>query len=937
MAYFDLSNSNFQKNKSRRAKIWGISLISVCALVLIFALTNIVPIVKDFLLGVFGLSIYPLSIIALIVGIALVNNKKYVMPFKYVLYLATVSLVVLMLVNIIVLGNPNNSFADYLIMTYNYKFTGGGLFAGVLLAPFLKTIGLAGTIIILAVVLVVFVALIADFLHSIKTFGYEKNKAQKNVSFAEVEHLKKEESKVVEEPKKKEKPHKVEEFNLFIDEKLQEKQINKSALIKLGLLEGNLESEKAPKKEMSIREQLLTPMPIDLSYIQASRQSKQKKAEINHNIDILKSQNQDENKARAASFFTPSKVENDFEKGGFTTNTTITNNFASEPKIYDSQPSEEKPAEVISPFGQAAFERSEPKPSIAEFIKNEPQATASENNFNPFSSTSPAQDTEEKGYFNSLQNATAYAMPEPIKDYSQTPTYRPIKKFVDFETQEPYTANSASKQSLGVSEYKTPPLELLENVEVDLSSLNENVVGKRALLENTLETFGVNAKCIGVVVGPSVTRYELEMPVGVSVKKILNLEDDIAMAMASRAGVRIEAPIPGKSAVGIEVPNDKIAMVTLREIFESREFQDSKRLTFALGKDIGGEVKVCDLTKMPHLLVAGATNSGKSICLNTIILSLIYKNSPDDLRLILVDPKRVEFSLYSDLPHLLIPSIITEVDKATNALTWAINEMERRYELLQMARCRKFEEFNQMPEILSGEQKKLPYIVIVVDELADLMSTNKKDLEEKIKRLAQKGRAAGIHLVLATQRPSVDVITGTIKANFPSRISFALTSFADSKTILDQGGAESLLGKGDMLYFPTDETYPKRIQGCYVSNQEVDNIVEFIKENTPCEFDEEIEKQIDKEQVSMQGGNYEGVIGDPNFDPILPQVLKMFIENKQASTSAIQRRFLAGFPRASRILDQLQQMGYVSAPDGTKPRSVLITMEEFYEKFGHIE
>ena len=936
MAYFDLSNSNFQKNKSRRTKIVGISLIAVCTLLFLFLLTNIVPIVKEFLLGVFGLSIYPISIVALFVGIALVNNKKYVMPFKYVFYLATIFLAVLMIINIIVLGNPSNSFAEYLKLTYNYQFTGGGLFAGLLLAILLKTIGLAGTLITLAVIIVVFVALTADFLHSIKTFGYEKNKTTQNVSFAEVENLKKQEKKVLEEPKKQEKEHKkepkIEEFNLFIDEKIQEKKNNKSALIKLGLLEGNLESEKAPKKEMSIREQLLTPKPIDLSYIQESRKQQQNNFnEINTNINILKNQNQEESKVRVANFFTP-KVENDFNPNGFTEAATKMNIFSAEPKIYDPVPKSEE-IQNISPFGQKAFEKPQ-APSINEFNRIEPAKELFENNAPSLSENSMVN--ESKGFIAPTQN-TAYAMPEPIKDYSQTPTYRPIKKFVDFETQDTYTPSASNVNFGAVAKYKNPPLELLENVEVDLSSLNENVVGKRALLENTLETFGVNAKCIGVVVGPSVTRYELEMPVGVSVKKILNLEDDIAMAMASRAGVRIEAPIPGKSAVGIEVPNDKIAMVTLREIFESREFQESKRLTFALGKDIGGEVKVCDLTKMPHLLVAGATNSGKSICLNTIILSLIYKNSPEDLRLILVDPKRVEFSLYSDLPHLLIPSIITEVDKATNALNWAIDEMERRYELLQMARCRKFEEFNQMPEILSGEQKKLPYIVIVVDELADLMSTNKKDLEEKIKRLAQKGRAAGIHLVLATQRPSVDVITGTIKANFPSRISFALTSFADSKTILDQGGAESLLGKGDMLYFPTDETYPKRIQGCYVSNQEVDNIVDFIKENTPCDFDEEIEKQINKEQVSAFSGNYEGMAGDPNFDPILPQVLKMFIENKQASTSAIQRRFLAGFPRASRILDQLQQMGYVSAPDGTKPRSVLITMEEFYEKFGHIE
>ena len=924
MAYFDLSNSNLQKNKSRRAKIWGISLIVCSAILFVLLLTNVIPFVNDFLLGVFGLSIYPISIISLIVGIALVNNKKYVMPFKYILYLALACYSVLLLINLIVLGNPKTSFAGYLELTYNFQYTGGGLLAGVVLAPFVKTIGLAGTIIVVAVAIVVFVALIADFLHSIKTFGFKKSQTHENVSFAEVEAMKQE--KPAPEPKKHEKPHKVEEFNLFIDEKLQEKQQNKSALIKLGLIEGNLESEKAPKKEMSIREQLLAPRGIDLSYFQKPKQDVQK-GEINKNIDILKNSNPTIPPKPTTGF----AINDSATKSTPTifSNNNNTNTFVSEPKIFDNTSSTNIEAPLA--FGQSAFENNTiSKPSIASFMGKDSSSLGDKETFE--------SNGIQSEIYPSQNNTQTNAMPKPITDYSQTPTYKPIKKFVDFENHS--EGGSYSQPNYGneaLNHYSTPPLDLLERVEIDLSSLNQNVVGKRAQLENTLETFGVNAKVVGVVVGPSVTRYELEMPQGVSVKKILNLEDDISMAMASRAGVRIEAPIPGKSAVGIEVPNDKIAMVTLREIFESREFQDSKRLTFALGKDIAGEVKVCDLTKMPHLLVAGATNSGKSICLNSIILSLIYKNSPEDLRLILVDPKRVEFALYNDLPHLLIPSIITEVDKASNALTWAIGEMERRYELLQMARCKKFEEFNQMPEILSGEQKKLPYIVIVVDELADLMSTNKKDLEEKIKRLAQKGRAAGIHLVLATQRPSVDVITGTIKANFPSRISFALTSFADSKTILDQGGAESLLGKGDMLYFPTDETYPKRIQGCYVSNQEVDNIVEYIKEHNACDFDEEIEKHIDKEQIPTSGGNYEGVIGDPNFDPFLPQALKMFIENKQASTSAIQRRFLVGFPRASRILDQLQQMGYVSAPDGTKPRTVLITMEEFYDKFGYIE
>ena len=321
--------------------------------------------------------------------------------------------------------------------------------------------------------------------------------------------------------------------------------------------------------------------------------------------------------------------------------------------------------------------------------------------------------------------------------------------------------------------------------------------------------------------------------------------------------------------------------------------------------------------------------------LNAIIISILYKSSPDDVRLILIDPKCVEFALYNDLPHLLMPSVITEVEMAVNALNWAVNEMEQRFSKLKEMRCRNIDEYNSSAEVLSGEVKKMPYILIMIDELNDLMSSNKKEIEEKIMRLAQKSRAAGIHLIIATQRPSVDVITGTIKANFPSRISFALTSFNDSKTILDMSGAENLLGNGDMLYKPSDANFPRRIQGCYVSREEVESVVEYVKEHNEQDYDEEIEKKLKKQQTS---GDYEGMInGDRNWDPLLPQVLKMFIQNGHASISAAQRRFVIGFPRAARITDQLTEMGYLSPQEGSKPRTVYITMEEFFEKFGQID
>ena len=472
---------------------------------------------------------------------------------------------------------------------------------------------------------------------------------------------------------------------------------------------------------------------------------------------------------------------------------------------------------------------------------------------------------------------------------------------------------------------------------MDLSELNEDVMQKRTQLEESLEQFGIPAKVVNAVVGPAVTRYEIEMPAGVSVKKILSHTEDIAYNLAANGDIRIEAPIPGKSAVGIEVPNEKIATVGIRDMIVSPEFQNSKNpLTFVLGKDITGSVKLCNLAKMPHLLVAGSTGSGKSVCLNAVILSLIYKTSPDDVRLILIDPKQVEFSIYNGLPHLLVPNVITESDKALNSLTWAVDEMERRYTMFRNSRTKDIGEYNSSSDVLEGKVDKMPYIVIIIDEVADLFMTSKKEVEEKIARLAQKSRAAGIHLILATQRPSVDVITGTMKNNFPSRISFKLMSFADSKTILDQAGAEKLLGRGDMLYKPNDAPEPRRIQGCFVTTQEVGNIVDFVKEkNSEYDFDASVEDFIQNPQKQDVFSQNNGeTSGEGGTDPLLPQAVKCVIENGQASISMLQRRLVIGYPRAARIVDQMQEKGFISPADGSKPRAVLITMEEYEELYG---
>jgi DNA segregation ATPase FtsK/SpoIIIE, S-DNA-T family len=463
--------------------------------------------------------------------------------------------------------------------------------------------------------------------------------------------------------------------------------------------------------------------------------------------------------------------------------------------------------------------------------------------------------------------------------------------------------------------YEHPAPELLHK---NLSSIGKNSDKKELLnsankLQETLESFGVEAKVIQVTKGPSVTRFELQPHVGVKVSKIVNLADDIALNLAA-SGVRIEAPIPGKAAVGIEVPNKELSAVFLREVIESEEFAVTKKnLAFALGKDIAGNCVVGDLTKMPHLLIAGATGSGKSVCINTLLISLLYKYTPQEVKLLLIDPKVVELNIYNGIPHLLIP-VVTEPKKAAGALNWAVNEMTRRYKLFADNNVRNIEGYNDFVEKGIIEEK-LPWVVIIIDELADLMMVCPNDVEEYIGRLAQMARAAGMHLVIATQRPSVDVITGVIKANIPSRISFAVSSQIDSRTILDSSGAEKLLGKGDMLYYPVGESKPLRIQGAFVSEEEVETVVDFIRNGLKeLEYKKEIIDEIENSVSKSKGGE--------DCDELLDEAIKIVLEEGQASTSLLQRRLKIGYNRAARIIDEMEAEGIISGRNGSKPRQV---------------
>ncbi|MFR2534282.1 MAG: DNA translocase FtsK [Clostridia bacterium] len=477
--------------------------------------------------------------------------------------------------------------------------------------------------------------------------------------------------------------------------------------------------------------------------------------------------------------------------------------------------------------------------------------------------------------------------------------------------------------------YEFPPIEILSQPEKrTLKGGKKAVTDTATRLQKTLYSFGVSAKVENVSVGPAITRYELKPAEGVRVSKIANLADDIALNLAAET-IRIEAPIPGKQAVGIEVPNKENEVVHLREIISTDEFQNHKsKLAFALGKDVAGKEVVTDIGKMPHVLIAGATGSGKSVCINTLISSIIYKAKPSEVKLVMVDPKVVELSVYNGIPHLLIP-VVTDPRKAAGALAWAVQEMENRYQTFATKGVRDLKGYNEAVEKGDGFGK-LPQIVIIIDELADLMMVAAKDVEDSICRLAQKARAAGMHLVIATQRPSVDVITGIIKANIPSRISFAVSSQVDSRTILDMVGAEKLLGKGDMLFYPSGAPKPTRIQGAFVSDGEVEKIVDFLKANGEVTYNEDIIESIEnanKTDKEMDTENSE----DDDTDPLLMEAIDVVVETQQASTSFIQRRFKVGYARAGRIIDQMEERGVISGYQGSKPREVLLSKERLAE------
>ena len=518
----------------------------------------------------------------------------------------------------------------------------------------------------------------------------------------------------------------------------------------------------------------------------------------------------------------------------------------------------------------------------------------------------------------------------------------------DTETAPAETAAPATPASEPVSQpparpYQIPSIDFLQNgvSRAEDPAVDQEMKEKAGILVETLKSFGVTVRITGIFRGPSVTRYEIQPAAGIKVSKITGLADDIALSLAAQ-GVRIEAPIPGKPAIGIEVPNSHKDTVSLREILESDSFRSSRsKLAFAVGRDIAGNAVVGDIARLPHMIIAGATGSGKSVCTNSIIMSILYHATPEEVKLILIDPKIVEFTVYEGIPHLLIP-VVTDPKKAAGALNWAVQEMQRRYNLFAENSVRDLGDYNAAAAQPGSGLEPMPQIVVIIDELADLMMTTSKEVEDSICRLAQKARAAGMHLIIATQRPTTDIITGLIKANIPSRIALSVMSQVDSRTILDTGGAEKLLGHGDMLYLPNGKIKPVRVQGCFTSTKEIEKVVDFIKSQTQSEYSDEIMEQVEQsipvtkaEAKELRAAEKAAAVNEPepgSDEDVLERAIEVVVEAGQASTSSLQRRLKLGYARAARMMDELEQMGVIGPYEGAKPRKVLMTKEQLAER-----
>ncbi|MBE7073885.1 MAG: DNA translocase FtsK [Clostridiales bacterium] len=971
MATFQVSNKEKKKSNKNVKVITGWTLLASSTFIFLFSITNILPFLRVFLLGIFGVFAYPLSLIGMIVSLALLNNKKYVMPKSYAVCLMLSLYLLLSIIQLIILGDSGEmGYGEYIGLNYSKQITAGGIFIGFIPSTLMYFMGTASTYVLLAIAFITSVAFFLQAYLSIrKTRQVEK---PIKLQIKEKDNLNSIEQRREAKVYQKEAQEKKVQPNVMLDGHLaEEEQKQQSVRRLLGLVGGNQDVEieqyqshqmefageesKGPPEGMSIREYLLAPPKVDLKKFQ---QQAKPRAYANYFI------NNDARSATNGRFIDETIVEKNINQ--LKESDKIVPSFEEDDDMFISQGNltDVKPEEITTEAEDiiklVVEQEKRARGENINLSRTRQQNVSAQdedfdlNDLNEFIDFDDVEETPKstQNFSRDLGNRRDFSRDMSRRDdfararegqnnnfdrrNNMQSSDRAMKPQYNDEMDRRrgfVTTSPDKKEEIKPYKYNRPSLDLITTRSEDPATFNAEMRQKTVALENALESFGIPAKVQGVVIGPTVTRYEIEMPEGISVKRILSLDADIAYALSANGQIRIEAPIPGRSIVGIEVPNKKVAMVSIKDVLNSKEFNLSPSpLTFALGKDITGNVKVCNLQKMPHLLVAGTTGSGKSVCLNTIITSLVYKSSPDEVKFIMIDPKQVELSMYEGLPHMIVPKVITDPTKAVNALGWAVDEMERRFKLISEARVRNLEEYNKTDKVLQNKAKKMPYVVIIFDEFADFMAVAKNEIEDKIRRLAGKARAAGIHLILATQRPSTDVVTGTLKANLPARIAFKVAGRVDSEVIMGATGAEKLLGYGDMLYKPAD-TAPQRIQGCYIATEETKNIVNYIVDNNEETYDAEALEAINnpnkkKSDSDSGGGNA--------TDELLPHALKLCIDNGVASTTMVQRKLSIGYPRAARLIDQMEERGYISTADGAKQRSVFMTIEEFYSTFGDI-
>lgn len=987
-----------QKEKDKSLKVKkkiNFPLIYLIVFSLIF-LVCILPsnFIKNFLLGVFGLLVYPVCVLGIVLSVFFMKKRTLRIRTKYIVYLSITLFIIWFIFHLILTSRlPMESYGSFLVETYRAKTTAGGIIFSLISYPIVRLLTTVGAYIFSAIALAIFVGLIIDYV-TVERNQTKKEKKSK-FDFSNIEDFEINEEKAP--ISKEEQAKKIAKQKLGLEK-------GESTIISSSMPNINLNNRKVESRPMSKREYILTPLePVippentdDLFLDSSTGYYNSKKVNRPQESNISSNQS-----ANNSTFTSANGNSNNINKTN-EENNHVTKEIPSEqnktPIINDNNAyeiqsdipvkdenvdriHEIKDINQTNDFNSKSIMdelvgQNDEDTDIFEDESNDDYSDIildSNDNYiesdsNEYDDSSDMLEEDYSDLDNLNENYTGVTdkideknidvSDNEYRDEYSTKQETSLGNTVESETVRPSVDLSKFhlpgvnkkvekieqvkiediKPKQEIPPYVAPPVEMLNYIENPTRISDEELQDNIDRLEQVLEDFKVPAKVNNVQVGPAVTRYELTMPRGISVNKIAQMADDIAMTLASNGSIRVEAPIPGKNSVGIEVPNNQISSVSLRELIDSNEFRvRGNPLSFVLGKDINGDIIFCNLDKMPHLLVAGSTGSGKSVCLNTMLLSMCYKAGPQDLRLILIDPKMVEFSTYNGLPHLLIPEVITNKEMTINALDWAIKEMERRYALFAKNHVVNINEFNKSEAVKSKREEKLPFIVIVVDELADLMLEAKREIEDRIAKLAAKARAAGIHLVLATQRPSVDVITGTVKANLPSRIAFALTNYMDSKTVLDGGGAEKLLGKGDMLFKPQDKPEPRRVQGAFVSNAEITKVVDFIKQNNRPVYDDDTGKAI-KNPYQEKEHSHDGVsMREQEFDPVLKEALRMFIQTKQASGSMISRRYSVGFNRAGRIMDQMERAGFIGPQEGSKPRQVLITMEEYNAIFGEDE